>query len=699
MARPHALPGIPAVPFVGRQQHLAAVWDGAGQSFQKDRRAEPTGAAAQKRRMQHWVRVPVGYELPIPVAARMPGIYLRTSHDSRVKKAKTTRTTSPGFIAAAQFGKSGRGRGHFDNHCLADRQDAGIRGTVRTRPPQRLRPDELPPAIRRRQSRRHPPGRDAEPPGAACLQGAGGGYDAAPRHQGQRNGRGCTSRSVGADAGKGDPAMNFAKRIAKLEQSRAASQARAAVRGGTGENGSRTKLHTMFPDEGPCRRELYPRHMEFLAAGATFRERLFMAGNRTGKTEAGAYELTCHLTGEYPPWWQGKRFAKPINAWACGTTNGTTRDIVQEKLLGPEGAQGTGMLPAGAIAKVTRKPGLPRAADTVLVKHASGGRSRVSFKSYESGRKAFEGTAQHVIWLDEESPLDIYIECLYRTATTDGVLYTTFTPLAGMSDVVKSFLEPENEEAAAVKHQTRCNWEQVPHLDADAKAQLLAPTPLAQRDARTKGIPQLGAGAIYPLAESEILVPHFNIPAHWPRSYGLDVGWNRTAVVWGALDRENGIAYLYHEYSRAQAEPAIHAAGIKAAGEWIPGVVDPACLGSSQVDGRTLMEMYGSLGLNLQPAVNAVESGIYEVWDALSTRRLKVLDSLSNWVSEFRKYHRDEKGKIVKKDDHLMDAMRYWWVSGRDCLADSPAKRDDDMLARLRRGGGMGGGGQGSWMT
>src|ERR1039458_7717487 len=169
MARPHALPGIPAVPFVGRQQHLAAVWDGAGQSFQKDRRAEPTGAAAQKRRMQHWVRVPVGYELPIPVAARMPGIYLRTSHDSRVEKTKTTRTTSPGFIAAAQFGKSGRGRGHFDNHCLADRQDAGIRGTVRTRSPQRLRPDELPPAIRCRQSRRHPPGRDEEPPGAACL--------------------------------------------------------------------------------------------------------------------------------------------------------------------------------------------------------------------------------------------------------------------------------------------------------------------------------------------------------------------------------------------------------------------------------------------------------------------------------------------------------------------------------------------------
>src|ERR1039458_9670512 len=369
-------------------------------------------------------------------------------------------------------------------------------------------------------------------------------------------------------------------------------------------NRSGSKLHAMFPDEGPYRRNLTPRHMEFLTAGANFRERLFMAANRAGKTETGAYEMACHLTGQYPAWWLGKRFSQPVNAWACGTTNGTTRDIVQEKLLGPEGAHGTGMIPAHTIVKVSNKQGLSNAADTVLVKHVSGGRSRVSFKSYESGRKAFEGTAQHVIWLDEEGPLDIYTECLYRTATTDGVIYTTFTPLGGMSDVVKSFVEPESEEAAAVKKVTQCDWSQVPHLDEEAKRQLLASTPPYQRDARTKGIPQLGVGAIYPLAESEIVIPRFNIPAHWPRSYCLDVGWNRTAAVWGALDPESKICYLFREYYRAQAEPVIHAAGIKAVGEWIPGVVDPACLGSSQIDGRTLMEMYGGLGLNLQPAAN-----------------------------------------------------------------------------------------------
>jgi phage terminase large subunit-like protein len=486
--------------------------------------------------------------------------------------------------------------------------------------------------------------------------------------------------------------LNLGRRVAALERASVKPSPTESVLGANWN-----KLRTLFPDTGPYRRELYPRHIAFLTAGATFRERLFMAANRTGKTETGAFEMACHLTGRYPEWWRGKRFSEGVQAWACGSTNQTTRDIVQEKLLGPEGAHGTGMLPAEAIVQVTHKPGLTNAADTVFVKHSSGVFSQVGFKSYESGRKTFEGTAKQVIWLDEESPFDIYLECLYRTATTGGVLYTTFTPLSGMSDVVKSFLEPENEESAAVKHVTRCDWEQVPHLDEEAKAQIRASTPPYLRDARTKGIPQMGAGLIYQVPESDILVPRFEIPKHWKRSWALDVGWNRTAAVWGAIDPETGIGYLYHEYYRSQAEPIIHAAGIKAAGDWIPGVVDPGCLGSSLIDGRSLMEMYTDLGLDLAPAINAVETGIYEVWGALSTGRLKVLDTLSHWTSEFRQYHRDEKGRVVKKDDHLMDAMRYWWMSGRERAKAFQPDLSDELLERLRRG--SGGGREGGWMT
>jgi phage terminase large subunit-like protein len=180
--------------------------------------------------------------------------------------------------------------------------------------------------------------------------------------------------------------------------------------------------------------------MEFFRAGATYRERCFMAANRVGKTwGAGGYEVALHLLGEYPDWWEGRRFECPVDAWAAGKTNESTRDIVQTALLGPANAIGTGLIPGDRILKSTPKTGVPGLLDTVYVQSRYGV-SALGVKSYQQGRDAFEGTSRHVIWLDEEPPLDVYGECLIRTATTDGMVLLTFTPLEGLSQVVLSFL-------------------------------------------------------------------------------------------------------------------------------------------------------------------------------------------------------------------------------------------------------------------
>jgi hypothetical protein len=218
-----------------------------------------------------------------------------------------------------------------------------------------------------------------------------------------------------------------------------------------------------------------------------------------------------------------------------------------------------------------------------------------------------------------------------------------------------------------------CGWDQVPHLTPEVQKELWESIPPFQRDARSKGIPQLGSGAIYPVPESEIIVSDFIIPAHWPKSYGLDVGWNKTAAVWAAKDLETGITYLYSEYYKGQAEPVIHAQGIKSRGAWIPGVIDPAARGRGQKDGAQLITIYKDLGLDLENAVNAVEAGLYEVWQRLSNGQLKVFSSLSNWRAEYRLYRRDEKGQVVKANDHLMDATRYNIMSGLDRAVLEPA--------------------------
>jgi hypothetical protein len=167
-------------------------------------------------------------------------------------------------------------------------------------------------------------------------------------------------------------------------------------------------------------------------------------------------------------------------------------------------------------------------------------------------------------------------------------------------------------------------------------------------------------------------VDDFPLPDHWPRAYGLDVGWNKTAAVWGALDREADILYLYSTHYRGQAEPSVHAEGIRARGDWIEGAIDPASRGRSQRDGEQLLQDYTDLGLHLTPADNSVEAGILRVWERMSTGRLKVFRSLGDWLAEYRIYRRDDKGRVVKKNDHLMDATRYLEMTGLDLAKVKP---------------------------
>lgn len=433
---------------------------------------------------------------------------------------------------------------------------------------------------------------------------------------------------------------------------------------------SQNKIAQFFPESGLLSRHNYPKHMQFFVAGKDYSERCIMAANRIGKSESiGAFETTLHLTGRYPDWWDGHRFDRPINAWAAGTTGTTARDIVQYKLIGPPEDFGTGLIPAKYIIKTSPKAGgVPNAVDTILVKHISGGTSRLKIKSYAEGRKSFEGTEQDLIWLDEECPMSVYTECVTRTMTTNGLIMLTFTPLEGLTDTVLQFMPAGKitQGANGSKYLVMATWDDAPHLTKTQKDKLFDALPPHQREARSKGIPQLGSGAIFPILESNITVEDFAIPDHWLRCYAFDVGWKRTAALWGATDPTSNITYLYSEYYQGQAEPIIHADGVKSRGTWIPGVMDSAAHGRSQIDGQNLADIYLNLGLDLTNANKAVEAGLYKVWQMLSTNRLKVFKSLVNWLAEFRIYRRDENGKIVKENDHLMDCMRYLIMSGLD---------------------------------
>ncbi len=218
----------------------------------------------------------------------------------------------------------------------------------------------------------------------------------------------------------------------------------------------------------------------------------------------------------------------------------------------------------------------------------------------------------------------------------------------------------------------QCGWDEVPHLSAEARQELWATIPPYQRRARAEGIPELGKGAIYPIPAADITVPHFIIPKHFKRVYGMDVGWNSTAVVWAAINPDNGAVVIYDCFKRGLSEPAVHVDAIKARGEWIPGVCDPASQASSQVDGRRLLDIYREKGLNLSLADNSVEAGILRVWNMLSSGKLKVFATLSELFAEYSMYRREEGGKIHKEHDHLVDSLRYVISSGLDLALPMP---------------------------
>jgi len=398
----------------------------------------------------------------------------------------------------------------------------------------------------------------------------------------------------------------------------------------------------------------------------------FSAGvvhHNTGKTEAGAYEITCHATGNYPDWWAGKKFNRPILIWVGGDTATTVRDIIQKKLVGDDLLDmGSGMLPKQSIIteKCKTRRNVPEALEIIKVRHSSGGESTIVLKTYEQGRATWQGTEVDVIWVDEECPMDVYGEGLIRLMTTQGIMLLTFTPLQGVTDLVLSFLDNSQEtDAEDKKYVQVVSWDDVPHLTEDIKRKMLASTPPQLREARSKGTPTVGEGLVYPIDPKNVVVDDFPIPMHYKKLYGMDVGWNNTAAVWGAWDADNDVIYVYSEHMQGLVEPVVHAKAIKARGTWIRGEIDPAARGRSQVDGQKLFDIYGlpeargGLGLKLIPANNAREAGIFAVWERFTSGRLKIFKSCTGVLRELSLYHRDDKGQIVKTNDHRLDSLRY----------------------------------------
>jgi len=422
----------------------------------------------------------------------------------------------------------------------------------------------------------------------------------------------------------------------------------------------------------------YTKQIEFHTMGATVRERLLMAANQVGKTLSAAAEVAMHLTGRYPDDWQGKKLLH-ANHWLAGSESGElTRRGVQRLLLGRDykTERGTGMIPDDDIIDITPARGVPDLVDTVRVKNAYGGVSTISLKSYDQGRGKWQADTVHGVWFDEEPPEDVYFEGLTRTNTTMGMVITTFTPLKGMSKVVKRFLMDKVPETGV----TTMTIDDAMHYTPEQRARIIASYPAHEREARAKGVPTMGSGLIFPVTDESISIAPFPIPTHWPLIIGIDFGWSHpTAATLIAWDRDSDIIYVCAEYAASETVPALTAVAIKPWGAWVPVAWPHDGLQHDKGSGEQLKEQYKSHGLNMlkdkathPPAQgeeegtggNGVEAGLMDMYERMITGRWKVFTTCTKWMEEKRMYHRED-GKVVKLMDDVISSSRYAYMMRR----------------------------------
>lgn len=408
----------------------------------------------------------------------------------------------------------------------------------------------------------------------------------------------------------------------------------------------------------------YSKQEEFHEAGAFFRERLFMAGNQLGKTLAGAAEAAMHLTGRYPDWWNGKRFDRPVVMLAGSESYELTRDGVQRLLIGPpmnEEEWGTGYIPKADIIATTRRSGVSAALDSVTVRHVTGGASTLLFKAYEQGRGKWQANTVDFVWFDEEPPEDVYFEGITRTNATRGLIAVTFTPLKGMSTVVARYILEKSPDREVIT----MTIDDAEHYTPEERQKIIDSYPAHEREARTKGIPSLGSGRIFPVAEELITVAPFVIPKHWVQIAGIDFGWDHpTAAAGLAWDRDSDIIYVSKVYRQREAPVHTHAAALKPWGSWLPWAW-PHDGNNDTAAGENLASQYKAQGMGFLPeratfddGSNSVEAGLMDMLDRMVTGRWKVFTTCSEWLEEFRLYHRKD-GKVVKERDDVLSASRY----------------------------------------
>lgn len=456
----------------------------------------------------------------------------------------------------------------------------------------------------------------------------------------------------------------------------------------------------------------YDIQLRFVAETADHDNLCLSGANRTGKTAlVGRYALPIWATGQYPEDWKGRRWDRAITAWVGSTDWTTNIDGCQRALLGDvhKGKDHAGIaywddkqgkfippgIPAESISKIEYNPHVKGTVSRCYIKHEAGGQSEIRFVSFLQGRERLQAGKADIVWADEEPPEDVMTELSARTIDSAGLSLLTFTPLKGISSVVRSFIgdavidvKMPNVLYSSVGVLVRMSAFDVPHLadHPEIIAAMERKYPRHQHMARIQGIPALGEGAIYPFDDAFLTVQPFDVPEHWHVLDGIDLGFSHpTARARLVMNPDTQEIFLTRTYKQSGQSPRLHVEAWETQFPLAVPVAWPHDGRNSETDGKTKISRYKELGMQAlnkpvampgskRGMVMPLEGSIQLLYEWMEAGKFKVFAGNHHFFSEKALYRREKVktrqggvdqqsdyaiSSVVKEMDDVMDAVRY----------------------------------------
>lgn len=287
----------------------------------------------------------------------------------------------------------------------------------------------------------------------------------------------------------------------------------------------------------------HPKQVEF--HGLAAKHRLFLGGNRSGKSVGGTTEGLYHARGAHP--W---RHVPPPPA--RGRVVGTDFVNGVELVLLPLWAQWT---PPSLLVNGSWEDSYHHGIDGRLLTLANG--STVQFMSYEQDVKNFAGRSLHWVHFDEEPPKDIYDECRARVIDTDGDWWMTLTPVLGLDHIYDGVYKPgvlardhpelltpemlDSETGLPLFGVVEVESYENTHLKRSALDGFFNTLDEASAKTRRQGAFIQVTGAMFPdfhRSRHVVGAEDFRLRHGYHRVYvSIDNGWrDHTAVLWHAVD-------------------------------------------------------------------------------------------------------------------------------------------------------------------